>query len=191
MLNKSKADASFNDNQQFPDTYQIAFEYAGDGIVGNKRLLLYEQRIWSPYREDVEGNHTIFYGTNGMMKLGKSGSQLFGPKNEFVPIKVDRDDREDAHPRNFLDAIRTGSLLNADIEVGHLSSSLCHLGNIVAMTGRALKFDPASEQIEGDEQATALLGRIYRENHWATPVGIRLPPGYSPDRWPTSRCFVR
>jgi hypothetical protein len=46
---------------------------------------------------------------------------------------------------------------------------LCHLGNIVARTGRAIRFDPKTEKILGDKEAAALLGRKYRQGHWAVP----------------------
>ena len=40
----------------------------------------------------------------------------------------------------LLEAIAAGSSkLNADIEVGHRSSTLCHLGNIVARTGESVE----------------------------------------------------
>jgi predicted dehydrogenase len=162
----------FDDDQQFPDTYEVAFEYPGDGRVGGKRLLVYEQRIWSPYREDEEGNHIVFYGTNGVMKMGKSGTRLFGPKNEPIAIDASALDREDAHQRNFLDAIQSGQALNAGIEVGHLSSALCHLGNIVSRIGRSVKFDPSAEQIVGDEEANELCNRKYRDAHWAKPENV-------------------
>ena len=66
--------------------------------------------------------------------------------------------------------IRTGAKLNADITINHLSTALCHLGNIAARTRRALVFDPAKEQFIGDADTSKLLQRQYRE-HWATPVG--------------------
>jgi predicted dehydrogenase len=160
----------FDDDQEFPDSYQMTFEYPADGKVGNKRVLLYEQRIWSPYREDGDGTSTTFYGTNGMMKSTKSGWKLFGPRNEPREIAELPEDRQDAHQRNFLDAIRADESLNAEIEVGHLSSTLCHLGNIVSRTGRAVRFDSSSEQIVGDEQANALTRRKYRKDHWAVPA---------------------
>jgi len=160
----------FDDDQQFPDSYQMTFEYPADGAVGNKRLLVYEQRIWSPYREDGAGTNTIFYGSDGMLKLTETGMQLSGPKNKPRTFAQLPDDREDAHQRNFVDAVRKGEPLNAEIEVGHLSSTLCHLGNIVARTGRAVRFDASSEQIIDDKQAHALTRRKYRENHWATPA---------------------
>ena len=52
---------------------------------------------------------------------------------------------------------------NADIEEGHKSTRLCHLGNIAYRTGRTLRFDPRNETIEGDAEASKLLGREYRK----------------------------
>ena len=158
----------FDDDQEFPDTYTVSFEYPGGGKVGQKRLLIYEQRIWSPYRHDADGNSTFFYGTKGMMTIGR-GIRIFGPNNKPVrQVKLSSGDG--AHQRDFLDAIKDRTRRpNAEIQIGHLSSSLCHLGNIVARTGRAIRFDPKTERILGDEEAAALLGRKYRKDHWAAP----------------------
>jgi hypothetical protein len=37
------------------------------------------------------------------------------------------------------------------------------LGEIAMLTGRKIKWDPDKEEIIGDSQASALLGRSYRE----------------------------
>lgn len=158
----------FDDDQEFPDTYTVAFEYPGEGTVGQKRLLIYEQRIWSPYREDADGNSTFFYGTKGMMVIGQ-GIQVFGLNNKRLRHEK-LSSGGDAHQRDFLDAVKDRTRRPAaEIQIGHLSSSLCHLGNIVARRGRAIRFDPKTEQILGDEEAAALLGRKYRPDHWAVP----------------------
>jgi hypothetical protein len=52
--------------------------------------------------------------------------------------------------------------LNAEIAEGHLSTSLCHLGNISYRVGRSLMFDPGTERFSGDAAADALLARSYR-----------------------------
>jgi hypothetical protein len=57
------------------------------------------------------------------------------------------------------------------VEEGHLSCVHCHLGNIVARTGRNLTYNPANESIPGDAEANSLIRRKYR-NHWATPKGV-------------------
>ena len=158
----------FDDDQEFPDTYAVVFEYPGDGKVGRKRLLIHEQRIWSPYRQDADGNSTFFYGTKGMMAIGRD-IQIFGPNNKLLREMKHSSDGG-AHQRDFLDAMKDRTRRpNAEIQIGHLSSSLCHLGNIVARTGRAIRFDPKTEQILADKEAAGLPGRKYRPGHWAVP----------------------
>ena len=47
--------------------------------------------------------------------------------------------------------------LNAPIEEGHISCALVHLANASYRLGRALHFDPKTEQVIGDEEANRLL----------------------------------
>jgi hypothetical protein len=47
--------------------------------------------------------------------------------------------------------------LNAPIEEGHISCALVHLANASYRLGRALRFDPETEQVVGDEEANRLL----------------------------------
>ncbi len=161
-----------DDDQEFPDTQQVTFEFSGNGKPGDRRLLIYEQRLWSTnYPLNVDSG-AEFYGTKGQMFLSRRGKiQVFADRNQPVPISIKPEPQNDAaHVRNFCDSIREGKSLNADALAGHLSSSLCHLGNIATRLGRSLTFDPQSEQIVGDDEANALVRRPYRD-HWATPRG--------------------
>ena len=63
---------------------------------------------------------------------------------------------------------RKSADLIADIEEGHYSSLLCHLGNISYRTGRRLVFDPNNETFPHDQEANKYLGREYR-------AGFELP----------------
>lgn len=160
----------FDDDQEFADTQYVVYEY--DGAGGRPRQLVYEQRIWSPYVQEGHENGNAFYGTRGMLVLGKgSGWQLFGPKNQLKEQSKSGLDST-AHHRNFLDCIKSGERPNADIEIGHLSSTLSHLGNIATRVGRVLRFDPQTERVVGDEEAGRLVRRSYREGHWAVPKGV-------------------
>ena len=52
----------FDDDQQFPDTQQITFEYPGDGKVGSPRMLIYEMRLWSttyPFNVDQSRRNSM------------------------------------------------------------------------------------------------------------------------------------
>ncbi len=160
----------FDDDQQFPDTQSVIFEYPRK--QGMPQQLIYEMRLWSNYRQEGFENGNAFYGTKGMMLLGKNeGWQLFGPKNKLIE-EMKFEDREIPHAQNFLSCIGSGKLPNADIEIGHLSATLCHLGNIAVRTGRVLTFDPAAEQIVKDDEANSLVRRTYEPGHWAVPKGV-------------------
>jgi len=48
------------------------------------------------------------------------------------------------------------------VEIGHRTATICHLGNIALRLGRKLTWDPAAEQITGDDEAAKWLSRPYR-----------------------------
>jgi len=163
---------SFDDDQQFPDTQYACFDYPGDGSVGQRRQLVYEMRLWSRYGLEGVDNGNAFYGTDGWMLLSKRGVlKVFDQRNRPQPLAVEKP-QVSSHFQNFLDAIRGEDALRAEIEVGHLSATLCHLGNLSTRLGRSLEFDPPSERIVGDDEANRLLRREYREGHWAVPHGV-------------------
>ncbi len=162
----------FDDDQQFPDTQYVVFEYTDDPKPGKHKQLIFEQRIWSPYVQEGHENGNAFYGTEGMLILGKqSGWQLFGPRNELRQ-KSEARLNSTPHHRNFLECIRNGKHPNADAQIGHLSAALCHLANIATRVGRTLQFDPQTEQILDDPEANQLVRRSYRQGHWAVPKGV-------------------
>ena len=163
----------FDDDGEFPDTQQVVCEYSGDGKPGSKRMFIYEQRLWTtnyPYNCDSGAE---FYGTKGQMFLSRRGKcQVTGERNVPLEVKLTPGGQNDVlHVKNLCDAIRDGAKLNADALTGHLSTSLCHLGNIATRLGRSLKFDPKTEHVVGDAEADALVRREYRE-HWGTPKGV-------------------
>jgi predicted dehydrogenase len=67
------------------------------------------------------------------------------------------------HTENFLECIRSRELPICDVEIGHRSATVCHLGNIVARLGRPVRWDPQSETVIGDAEAQAMTDRPYRE----------------------------
>jgi predicted dehydrogenase len=154
----------FDDDQQTPDSMNITFTYPGG------EALIFEQRIWNPYGMSDQENGVALYGSDAMLEIGRWqgrwGYRLFDAKGKLVEtIQADNDE---THARNFIDCLRSHQSPNAAIPIGHTSTLHCHLGNIVARTGRHLRFDPATDSIPGDPEAAKLLTRSYR-SHWATP----------------------
>jgi hypothetical protein len=73
------------------------------------------------------------------------------------------------HKEDFVQAIRTRRLPNADIEKGHRSVLLSHYGTIsYRLGGRKLMIDRKTEEILDDPEAMQLFKRSGREP-WLIP----------------------
>jgi predicted dehydrogenase len=70
------------------------------------------------------------------------------------------------HHRNFLDCVRSRRQPICDAEIGHRSSTVCHLGNIAMLLKRPLKWDPVKEEFVGDDVANRMRWRPARAQ-WA------------------------
>ncbi|MFQ5928545.1 MAG: Gfo/Idh/MocA family protein [Acidobacteriota bacterium] len=152
---------AFDSDQETPNTQLATFEW-DDG-----KVLQFEVRglYTNAEGEILIGN--LFYGSEGWMHLtGKGFRTYLGRKNEPGP-SMDAESEvssKSLHRQNFINAVRSrkNQDLRADILEGHMSSSLCHLGNIAYRLGRRLEFDSHSEHFVGDEQANSYLTRNYR-----------------------------
>lgn len=115
-------------------------------------------------QEDIpEG--TTFIGTKGRVTVGRG--QLTTEPAELASTPLDSSGltqlyRSDDHTRNFLDCMRSRELPICDVETGHRSATVCHLGNLVARLGRPVKWDPATESCPGDPEAQGMIDRPYR-----------------------------
>ena len=63
---------------------------------------------------------------------------------------------------DFIRSVQTRTRPFRDIEFGHRTASMCHLGNIAYFLNRPLKWDPVKEVFPGDEQANRFLDRAKR-----------------------------
>lgn len=74
-----------------------------------------------------------------------------------VRLPASRDHHED-----WFEAIRQRSRPICDVEIGHRSATLCHLGHIAVRLGRPLQWDPLAERFPNDPQANRLFSRPMR-----------------------------
>lgn len=150
----------FDDAQETPDTQLVSYEFPG-------AVLLWEHRCWSNFGLLNEegpvriGGGVIWYGDRGSLVVNDKGWQVTvdGKVVEQQPGEED----SVGLVRDFLDCIKSRKPPAADIEVGHLSTTLAHLGNISQRLGRKLRWDGESERFPDDEEANRLLGREYRK----------------------------
>lgn len=66
------------------------------------------------------------------------------------------------HQSDFLNCVRTRQRPIADVEIGHRTATICHLNAIAERIGRPVRWDPAKEEIVGDEIAARWLDRPRR-----------------------------
>lgn len=150
--------------REFPDTLNVSFEYA-DG-----RVLLYEERVWTPYGEFGFDNGNAFYGTKGRMIFSRRGhfQCYLGKKEEKGPSLVKITARGESHLRDFLSSVRSRKPTRATAEEGHLTCALVHLGLAAVKLERTLHFDPKTETCKDDAEANRLLTKTYRQP-WGLP----------------------
>lgn len=151
----------FDDDKETPNFMTTSFHYPKEGKMGKQ--LVFEVRPWHTNDENGANIGVLIYGSEGYMVIPSYSKYMtfLGDKKEPGPSG----DKGGDHWQNFLDAVksRDASKLNGPIEEGHYSSALCHLGLLSVRLGRSFDFDPATEQIVGDDEANAMLTRQYRE----------------------------
>ena len=106
-----------------------------------------------------------WYGETGWIHVSRGGMSASDEKilrEEIGPNETRLYESKD-HKQNFLDCVKSRELTICPVEVGHRSISVALLGEIAMLTGRKIKWDPENEKIIGDPEASALLGRSYRE----------------------------
>jgi predicted dehydrogenase len=163
------------------DTQTATFEYDDFNAV-------WQHRTWGVPTDPEYPWGLFIHGEKGVLKASTMRADFLPHDKNAKPIHFEcvfereqypEDLTEDRielnaapatrrHMLDFLAAIDQRSRPVADIELGHISSASCILANIAAEVGRALTYDPAQREVVGDEEATALLQRAYREP-WQHP----------------------
>ena len=132
--------------------------------------------MWSttyPYNVDSGAE---FFGTKGKMFISKRGKfEVRGERNKLLEVDLGGVPKSNVveNMRNWLDSIKSGGVPHANVDVAVRTTMAVHLGNIATRLGRTIRFDPTTEKIVGDDEASGLLSRKYRkEGHWGVPVGV-------------------
>ena len=167
----------WDSDQETPNIQHLEFEYEDGSIIqfdvrglatnaeagiriGN---LIFGSKGWMKMDNEDVGECQTYLSD---IKLNSSGFSSY--KEEEGPVFTSEDPATSNavvnHFTNFLDCVRSRKWqdLNADILQGHLSSSLCHLGNIACRLKRTLHFNPHAETFINDSEADTYLTKAYR-----------------------------
>jgi len=111
-----------------------------------------------------KGGGTRFEGTEGWIYVNR-GKLEAGPESLLTSV-IGPDEihlyQSNDHKQNFLDCIKSRKDPICTAEIGHRSSTVCHLGNIAMLLDRPLKWDPQAERFIDDDEANRMTWRPRR-----------------------------
>jgi predicted dehydrogenase len=148
---------AYEDDGETPNTHVAVLDYGDSQLIFETRGLKTED-----YRGSRIGD--VFHGTDGYLVITSyTQAAAFDKEGKVVQTFNGGGD----HYRNFIDVMRSRKLadLNGDIAEGHLSSALCHLGNISYLLGEPVSFGSKPRVFEDNEFAAETLERF--ESHLA------------------------
>src|SRR5450759_1028163 len=159
----------YQDDWETPDTQVITMEF------NNNTSMTWEGLSCNGRPIEGSGVGVIFSGDNGSLRIdGGDAYSVFDLKGKLIKevnsktaidarnLSNPSGDLDSVHIRNFLDGIRFGAQLNADILSGHKSTLLVQLGNIALRSGNTLHLDPSNGHIKNDPAAEELWSREYQ-----------------------------
>jgi predicted dehydrogenase len=151
---------NFKDQGETPNQLVSVFDYGDTLLLFETRGLVANQNVPAIARDFPNKVANELYFEGGVVKDGK-----FFPngKGEAEPlVKVDYEVPSGGNFGNFINCVRSRKReeLAADILEGHLSSALCHLGNISYRLAKERPFEKPKEfggnQVVGDSIMTLL-----------------------------------
>ncbi len=145
----------YEDAGETANTQVCIHQYAGG------RRLVFEVRGLKTEKYKDAGVGVIFSGSNGyaVMPSYNGGTQFDKDGNKVKDFGGGGDDN---HFGNFVKAVRSRKIedLNADILQGHLSSALCHVGNISYRLGTPVAAKDITAKLQDDDEALETFDRF-------------------------------
>lgn len=136
----------YTDGRTAPDTINVLLQYPGP-----KPFTATFEATLAP---GVTGEAIEMCGTNGRLWIDRSRYEYY-PLHAKEPAEVVKaeqmagtnDSLTQSHVNNFLDCVKSRSLPNGDVLIGHRSAQASHLGNISYEQRRRIDFDTTREEI--------------------------------------------
>jgi predicted dehydrogenase len=155
-----------DDDRSIPDTMHAIFEFPGKSLMLFGQYEANGHPAFSRHAEfELRGTRgTVFGSGRGFEIVPERGGQFQDPAPRMEPVEVKSEDGDltTQHIQNFLDCVKSRERPYCDVEDGHKSTLIAHLGNIALATESRIVWDPAAERIVNNEDANELLHYEYR-----------------------------
>jgi predicted dehydrogenase len=145
--------------------YEVNYTYA-NGIRLDIRTTRDESFTGAKLKENGQRNGIRFEGTEGWIWVNRDGISASDPELLKTPLPENavRLYSSSNHMGNFFDCVGSRKLPICDVETGHRSATMCHLGAISMRTGRKLTWDASRETFVGEHarEGNAHVQRVLR-----------------------------
>jgi predicted dehydrogenase len=157
--------------------YDVKFTYA-NGVIENVRTTKADNIFGGVEDPQGQRNGIRFEGANGWIWVNRGTLKANDPELIKTPLPENAEKVyvSDDHMGNFFGCISSRKLPICDVEVGHRSACISHLGAIALRVGRKLHWDPAAERFVGENanEGNAHVAREMRTPYDYGFVGGRI-----------------
>ena len=170
---------------EFSGGKRIIFETRGLEIAEGDFAMFFKDKEGKPYSGNKIG--VIFYGTDGYVVSTSSYSEAHAYDPDGNIVKTFRGGTTESHFDNFVEAIQKNdpSHLNCPFLEGHLSSALCHLGQISYLLGEHQPVAEIASALKDDgwmgESVERTIAHLRHNNVDADRTPMALGPKLSLD----------
>lgn len=146
--------------------YEVKFTYS-NGVIHNVKTTRADNIFGGVEDPAGQRNGVRFEGTQGWIWVNR-GNLRASDKSIIdtpLPENAQRLYNSSDHMENFFGCVRSRKLPIADVEAGHRSACISHLGAIALRTGFDLTWDPVAEKFKGphSKEANQYLAREMRK----------------------------
>lgn len=145
--------------------YDVKFAYS-NGVIQNVHSTKADNIFGGVEDPNGQRNGVRFEGASGWLWVSRGSLRASDPDLIKTPLPESAQKlyRSTDHMGNFFDCIRSRKDPICDVQTGHRSAAISHLGAIALRTGAKLQWDPAAEHFTGDTAAlgNALVAREMR-----------------------------
>jgi len=142
-----------NDAGETANTQIVFFDYKPAPLIFEVRGLPRNKgsKSMDGWRRTGTNIGVIVQCENGYWTAGDGGGWVWDNNDKRTDKQISGGGGG-GHHQNFIDAVRSHKVsdLNADIEKGHFSSALCHMGNISYRLGRKMSVSEARNSIDNE-----------------------------------------
>jgi predicted dehydrogenase len=144
--------------------YDVLYTYE-NGVTHACRSTAGDNPSGGVVARDAQRHGVRFEGADGWIWVTRGNIQASAPEllAEPLPASATRLYESGNHMRNFFECMRSRKQPICDVEIGHRSASICHLGVIAIRLGRKLRWDPKQEQFVNDADANKWVAREMRK----------------------------